>query len=138
MLLVPYITFEGNAEEALEFYGGILGSTEEINIMRYTDMQGMEIPEDYQHKILHAELTYPGGVLYLSDAFPGSKVSYNDSISFNIAPETEEELNQLFNAFLEGGEVLQPLDDTFWGAKFGSVKDKFGIHWSFNFTTTVD
>jgi len=102
--------------------------------MRYTDMQGMDIPDDYKNKILHAELYFSGGTLYLSDAFPGAKVNYTDSISFNIAPETEEELNRLYTAFLEGGTEIQALADTFWGAKFGSLNDKFGIHWSFNYT----
>lgn len=126
--------FEGNAEEALNFYENIFGKTKDSDIMRYTDMEGMEIPEDYNNKILHAEFFYPGGTLYLSDAFPGSKVSRNDSISFNIEPESEDELNQLYTALLDGGSETQPLADTFWGAKFGSLDDKFGIHWSFNYT----
>ena len=134
MIFVPYIMFEGNAEEALNFYGDILGKSKEPYIMRYTDMQGMEIPDDYKNKILHAELNFPGGTIYISDAFPGTTVTYNESIAFNIGPDTEEELNRLYNALLEDGTEVQPLADTFWGAKFGSINDKFGLHWSFNYT----
>ncbi len=133
MLFVPYIMFDGNAEEALNFYKDILGSTEEPYIMRYSEAEGMELPEGYGVKILHARLNFPGGLLYLSDAFPGQEVKYTDGISFNLGPDSEEELNRLFNAFAEGGKIIDPIADQFWGSKFGSLNDKFGIHWSFDY-----
>lgn len=133
MLFVPYIMFDGNAEEALEFYGKALGSAEPPYIMRYSDAQGMDLPDGYESKIMHAQLTFPGGTIYISDSFPGTEVSYNDSISFNIGPDSEEQLESLFAALLEGGKVIQPIEPMFWGSKFGSLNDKFGIHWSFDY-----
>ena len=132
MLFIPYIMFKGNAKEAMDFYANALGATSQ-NIMLYSDGQGMEIPDDYKDKIMHAELEFSGGIIYLSDAFPGTEVKYNDSISFNVGPDSEEELERLFAAFSDGGKIVQPLEESFWGAKFGSLDDRFGIHWSFNY-----
>lgn len=138
MLFVPYIMFEGNAEEALTFYSGILGSTKEPYIMRYSEAQGLELPEGYGEKIMHAQLNFPGGLIYLSDSFPGQEVNYTSGISFNIGPDSEEELNRLFNAFAEGGKIIDPIADQFWGSKFGSLDDKFGIHWSFDYAESKE
>ena len=135
MLLVPYVMFEGNAQEALDMYSEIFGATISPYLMKYSEAQGMEIPPGYEDKILHAQIDFSGNTLYLSDAFPGAKVTYNDSVSFNISPDSEEELESLFGAFVSAGAtVIQPLEDQFWGAKFGSLNDKFGVHWSFNYS----
>lgn len=133
MLFVPYIMFEGNATEALAFYAKVLGALKEPKVMRYSEGQGMEIPPGYEDKILHAELSFPGGIIYISDAFPGTPVSFTDSISFNLGPDSKEQLEELFEKLAEGGRVDQPLKEEFWGAVFGSLTDKFGIHWSLNY-----
>ncbi len=111
MLFVPYIMFDGNAAEALSFYSEILGAENPPQIMHYSDAEGMEIPPEYEDKILHAELSFPGGMMYISDAFPGSKVSYTDSISFNLGPDSEETLRALFDSLSEGGTIIQPLKE---------------------------
>ncbi len=134
MLFVPYIMFNGNASEALKFYAEIFQSDKDPNIMLYGDAKDMmELPPGYEDKILHTELSFPGGLIYMSDAFPGAEVNYTDAISFNLGAESKEELNRLFTALSDGGKVLQPLEEQFWGAIFGSVNDRYGIHWSFNY-----
>jgi len=133
MLFVPYIMFDGNAAEALSFYEKILGAQKPPEVMLYGDAEGMEIPPGYEDKVLHAELSFPGGMIYISDSFSGAEVSYTDSISFNLSPDSEEALKDLFEKLSEGGTVVQPLKEEFWGAIFGSLNDKFGIHWSLNY-----
>ncbi len=133
MFFVPYITFNGNASDAISFYSKVLGAQSNPNIMYYKEAQGMDIPSGYEDKILHSELNFPGGSLYISDAFPGSDVIYTDSISFTLEPDSKESLNTLFDLLSEGGTVIQPLKEEFWGAIFGSVKDKFGIYWGLNY-----
>ncbi len=90
MLFVPYIMFGGNASEALSFYEEIFGVNKPTEVMLYADAEGMEVPPGYEDKILHAELSFPGGLIYISDDFPGAEVSYTDSISFNLGPDSEE------------------------------------------------
>jgi len=137
MLFQPYIMFEGNAKEALDFYGKALGATEDPYIMPFTD--GPEdCPPGWEDKVMHAELKFPGGSLYLSDCFPGTEVHYTDAISFNLEPDSEEELLKVFSALSEGGDIVQALEKQFWGGIFGSLIDRYGIHWSFNYTIPRD
>ncbi len=133
MTLTPYLMFAGNAEEALEFYAKALGATEAPAIMRYSDAPGSDTPGDYGNKILHASLTFPGGTLYFSDALPTMEVRYSDSLSFNLGPDSEEQMEQLFADLSSGGIVVDPISVEFWGDKYGALKDKFGIHWSINY-----
>ncbi len=114
MLFVPYIMFEGKAAEAISFYGEVLGAQKEPVVMRYSEAQGMDVPPGYEDKILHAELSFPGGMIYISDAFPGVKVSYTENISFNLGPDSKESLYELFeklglSLFTMGKQEYSPL-----------------------------
>lgn len=132
MRIVPYLMFPGNCEEAFEFYKSILGG--EIYYMRYSEAQGMEVSEGYKNKVLHGALVFDGNSLYGSDGFEGAPVTKGDNCSVTIEPDSEDEIARIFNALKEGGEVKMDLQDTFWGAKFASLDDKYGIHWSLNYT----
>ena len=136
MKFIPYLSFEGNAEEALEFYAEIFNGTIS-RVMRWNEMPIDEttqpIPENYKNKILHSELTIGSNVIYLSDTFPGMKVAYGDSISININPQSEEELRLIFDKLSSGGEVEMPVGEMFWGSVFGSLTDKYGINWSLDY-----
>jgi len=136
MKFIPYLSFEGNAEEALEFYAEIFNGTIS-RVMRWNEMPIDEttqpIPENYKNKILHSELTIGSNVIYLSDTFPGMKVAYGDSISININPQSEEELRLIFDKLSSGGEVEMPVGEMFWDSVFGSLKDKYGINWSLDY-----
>jgi PhnB protein len=136
MKFIPYLSFNGNAEEALEFYAKTFNGT--INrIMRYSEIPNEEntpqIPEDYKNKVLHSELNIGNVIIYLSDTFPGMNVNYGNSISININPDNEEELRTIFTKLSSGGNVETPVDKMFWGSIFGSLTDKFGISWSLDY-----
>lgn len=133
MKFVPYLSFEGNAEEALNFYldafrGEIQG------IMRFSDMPVEEgapqIPEEYMNKVLHASLLIGDAILYLSDTFPGGTVTKGNNVEINIAPANEEELRRIFDKLAVGGTVIMPVAEMFWGSLFGSLTDKYGVGWS--------
>ena len=136
MKFIPYLSFEGNAEEALEFYAEIFNGTIS-RVMRWNEMPIDEttqpIPENYKNKILHSELTIGSNVIYLSDTFPGMKVAYGNSISININPQSEEELRLIFDKLSSGGEVEMPVGEMFWDSVFGSLTDKYGINWSLDY-----
>ena len=130
MKLNPYVNFQGNAEEALNFYAEALGWKIEV-VQRYGEAP-MPSDEDYKQKIMHGRLTSGVNVLMLSDVFKGQTVSNNGNVQLSIDVEPGEDIDGVFKRMGEGGTVTMPLEDAFWGARFGMLKDKFGINWMFN------
>ncbi len=131
MKLIPYVHFGGNAEEAINFYKEALG-VEEVKIQRYGETP-MPVDEDYKNKIIHARLIFDNdNILMISDVFKGQPVSTNGNVQLSVDIEKIENLEKVFNKMAEGGQITMPLVDQFWGAKFGMLKDKFGVGWMFN------
>jgi PhnB protein len=130
MKLNPYIHFAGNAEEALNFYAGVLGG-QVLDMQRYADAP-MPTDEDYKQKIMHARLLFNDNLIMISDVFKGEPVSTEGNIHMSVDIEEEGKIDDVFNKMAEGGAIMMPLEDTFWGARFGMLKDKFGVHWMFN------
>lgn len=130
MKLYPYLHFQGNAEEALNFYSKALNGTIS-SVNRYGDSP-MPSDEDYKQKIMHSRLTFDDNMIMVSDTLKGNTVSTNGNIQLSVEVENEGEIDSVFNNMAEGGTVTMPLQDTFWGARFGMLKDKFGVNWMFN------
>lgn len=128
----PYLTFNGNAEEAFNFYRSVFGG--ELTVQRFKDTpEGGKMPIDDQEKIMHVSLPIgQGNVLMASDAGCGDsmeKATIGTNFSISINAESKEEADKLFKALSDGGQLTMPMEDTFWGAYFGMLKDKFGIQW---------
>lgn len=132
MKFIPYLLFDGCAEEALNFYADALIGTVG-DIMRYKENPDGDTPVEYEDKVLHAELDVKGETLYFSDCFPGSEVKKGDQISINISIDTLEEIESVYNKLKVKGKIIMPLEDTFWGAKFASLIDQYDISWSLNY-----
>ena len=131
MKLNPYLHFEGNAEEVLNFYINALGGEVEM-LSRYKDSP-MPSDEDYKDKIMHARYVFgDGNILMISDSSKGDIVSTNGNIQLSVEIADPVEIENVFNKMAEGGTVTLPISEQFWGAKFGMLKDKFGISWMFN------
>ena len=130
MQLITYVNFAGNCEEALNFYKEAL-SGEILQISHMGDGQ-MEVPEHVKGKVMHARLKIGENVLYMSDTFDPSSIIQGNNVSLSLQPETIAQTEDLFNKLSAGGTVKMPLEDTFWGARFGMFTDKFGIHWMIN------
>jgi len=130
MQLITYVTFAGNCEEALNFYKDALNG-QVLQISRMGEGP-MEVPENVKGKIMHARLQIGENVLYMSDTFDPSSVVQGNNVSLSLQPESIDKTEDLFNKLSAGGTVKMPLQDTFWGARFGMFIDKFGIHWMLN------
>ena len=130
MQLITYVTFAGVCEEALNFYKEVLDG-EILQISHMGDGQ-MEVPEHVKGKVMHARLKVGENVLYMSDTFDPSSVVQGNNISLSLQPETIPQTEDLFTKLSAGGTIKMPLQDTFWGARFGMFIDKFGIHWMLN------
>lgn len=130
MIIKPYLTFFGNAEDAMHFYLDVFGA--ELTTLSRYEGSPMELPEGYENKILHAEIRVAEQSILLCDAMPGSDEIKQSRISLSIDYPQIMEMENLFKKLSEGGVIEMPLQDTFWGARFGMLTDKFGIGWMFN------
>jgi PhnB protein len=132
----PYLTFNGNCEEAFNFYKSVFGGDFDY-LGRFKDMPSENpIPEEQGEKIMHVTLKISDEtVLMGSDTSPefGQVSDFGNNISLSINASTEEDAERLFNNLSEGGRITMPLEKTFWGALFGMFTDKFGINWMVNY-----
>ena len=130
-----YLNFNGNTEEAFNFYKSVFGG-EFTTLQRLKDTpDGDKIPAKEKEKIMHVALPIGGNVLMGTDvpeSMPPVKFGTNSSISIDAA--SEEEARNLFNGLSAGGKVEMPLEKMFWGAYFGFFIDKFGVQWMVNYS----
>jgi PhnB protein len=130
MPLEPYLFFNGNCEEAIEFYKKALGAKVEM-LMRYKDSPeppppGM-IPPGFENKVMHVSCRIGDSVLMASD--DGTGTSKFGGFSLSLSVPDAASADQAFNALAEGGNVQMPLDKTFWSPRFGMLTDRFGVGW---------
>jgi len=135
-----YLTFNGNCEEAFNFYKSVFGGEFEF-IGRFKDMpDNPEFPvaETDVEKIMHITLPIGNSVLMGSDTggewAKGFKQGNNFSVSINT--DTKEEADRLFNELSQNGSVIMPMEKTFWDSYFGMFTDQFGIQWMVSFDAT--
>jgi PhnB protein len=126
----PYLNFDGNTREAMEFYARVLGG--QLEIQSFGDV-GMADKPELKDQTMHAFLKTGDIVIMASDSMPGMELVAGNNVWININCESDEEIERLFKAMGEGGKVVMPLADQFWGAKFGMLNDRYGMHWMFNF-----
>ena len=135
-LINPHINFNGNAEEAFNFYKSVIGG-EFAKIMRFKDLASTEfqVSENEANKIMHIALPIGQNILMGNDV-PESMgpVNENENRSkISISAESREEANKLFSGLSSGGNIEVPIDDSPWGSYFGMFRDKFGIEWMVDF-----
>lgn len=128
--LHAYLNFDGNCREAMKFYEKCLGG--ELQLMPFSEMQG-DYPREAKDRIMHAKLSQGPHVLMASDTMPGMPFQQGSNFSICIQCESADEIERYFKALSQSGAVSMPLQDTFWGARFGMLKDQFGIHWMLNY-----
>jgi PhnB protein len=136
-LINPHINFNGNAEEAFNFYKSVFGGAF-AKIVRFKDLSNTEhsIAENEANKIMHIALPTGNNTLMGNDVpeFMG-RVNENENRSkISITAKSREEADKLFNGLSAGGEIEMPIDDSPWGSYFGMFRDKYGIEWMVDFT----
>jgi len=135
-LINPHINFNGNAEEAFNFYKSVFGG-EFAKIMRLKDLASPEFPVagNDANKIMHIALPIGKNILMGNDV-PESmgRTNENENRSkISISAESREEADRLFHGLSAGGQVEMPIADSPWGSYFGMFRDKFGIEWMVDF-----
>ncbi len=137
----PYLNFDGKAEAAFNFYKSVFGGDFMGPVHKMGDMPGGEnMPADEKNRVMHVSLPIndKGDVLMGSDIVPsmGHKLDEGNNVQISLHPDSREEADRLFKGLSAGGTVEMEMQDTFWGAYFGSLSDKFGIKWMVNFQHT--
>ncbi len=117
----------------MTFYQGIFGG--ELQIMRFSDMGGMDMPAEQQSMVMHSALTNAERAINLfgSDGVMAEgEITYGDEVSISLSGDEMDVLTGYYNGLVEGGTITQPLMQAPWGDHFGQLTDKFGIKWMVN------
>ena len=135
-LINPHINFNGNAEEAFNFYKSVFGG-EFALIIRFKDMSSDEFPitEKEANKIMHIALPIGKNVLMANDV-PESmgRVNENENRSkISVSAESREEADKIYKGLSAGGAIEMPIGDSPWGSYFAMLRDKYGIEWMVDF-----
>ena len=132
----PHINFNGNAEEAFNFYKSVFGG-EFARIMRFKDLASAEFPvADHEaNKIMHIALPIGNSILMANDVpeILGRTNENENRSKIVISAESKEEADKLFNGLSAGGQIEMPISDSPWGSYFGMFRDKYGIEWMVDF-----
>lgn len=124
--LSPYLAFNGNCNEAMNFYKTVFGG--KLEIKTFADMPG-ETSEKEKNKVMHARLLFNDMEIMASDSMRGQEAVNGTSVALSLEYEDLKEAERIFKELSEEGKVLMPFEKAFWGAKFGMFTDKFGFQW---------
>jgi PhnB protein len=129
--LNPYLSFNGNAREAMEFYQSVFGG--DLDVSTFADAGGMGVPDDEQSKVMHAMLDVPG-VLTLMGSDSPSHMGYQApaGTSISLSGDDDATLRGWWDGLTADGKVTVPLEVAPWGDAFGMATDKYGIDWMVN------
>lgn len=131
MKINPYLTFNGNCEEAFNLYARCLRG--ELTVQRFGETPGCEdLPVSHRDKVMHARLTAGDQVLMASDNHPAFPYEGVKGCSVALSVDEAEEADRIFNELAEGGAVTMPMQETFWAQRFGMLTDRFGVPWMIN------
>jgi PhnB protein len=129
--LNPYISFDGNAKDAMRFYKTVFGGTLVINTFGEFGMKDAA----FAKKVMHAMLEGDNGfTLMASDLGPGMSHNPGDNITISLSGDDRDLLRGYWKKLTRTGEVTMPLEKQMWGDEFGQCRDKFGIAWMVNIT----
>lgn len=134
-----YLNFQGNTEEAFNFYKSVFNTEFVAPIMYNKDIPAdpdmPPFPENEKNSVMHVCISILGGTQLMGTDMlesMGHKLKIGNNTSINLEPDTREETERLFKALSEGGSDIMPMQDMFWGAYWGCCLDRFGIRWMFN------
>jgi PhnB protein len=132
-----YLNFPGSSEEAFSFYRSIFGG-EFLSFQRFRETpEAPTLPESEKDKLMHISLPIgKNSLLMATDAVGvhGEQLKVGNNFHLSVEAESKEEADRILAALSKGGKVSMPLQDTFWGAYFGMLVDRFDIQWMVSYT----
>jgi PhnB protein len=127
-----YINFDGNCREAMTFYKDCLGGELNMQTVEGSPIEA-QCPPEMKQQILHASLTKDDLVIMGSDMQEPGGFTKGNNIALSLSCSSEEEIKTFFSKLSEGGKISHNLMQSFWGATFGVLTDKYGIRWMLNY-----
>jgi len=123
--LNPYVNFDGNTREAMEFYKDVFGGDLHVNTFGEYGMQGADAD-----KIMHSQLETPSGfTLMAADTPAGMQHTSGDTITISLSGDDGDELRGYWEKLSAGGQVTMPFEKQMWGDEFGMCVDRYGVPW---------
>ena len=131
MSLNTYLTFDGDCREAFDFYKSVFGGDFTVYMTFADGPPDMDIKEADKERIMHVSLPVGSSTLMGSDTAEGfgGPVIVGTNFSVSIQSESKAHGDELFGKLSDGGEVGMPMQNTCWGAYFGTCRDRFGVNW---------
>lgn len=129
-----YLNFPGTTEEAFKLYKSVLGG-DFLVVQKFKDTpEGARLSDKDKEAIMHISLPVGNNVLMGTDALDsmGKSLTIGNNFSISLEAESKMEAERIFEGLSKGGKETMPLQDTFWGAYFGMLTDKYGIQWMIN------
>ena len=127
----PYLVLDGGGQEAVQLYKEALDAKVEV-MQTFGDMPEnpeYPIPAEAKERVAHAHLKIGNTELMISDTFPGKGHAIGSQVTIAVRISNAEKAKEVFEKLQEGGEVIMPLQETFWSPAYGQLKDKFSIEW---------
>lgn len=136
--VTPFLNFDGNAQDAMREYERVLGAKTE-SLLRFGEItrlpSGMPCPAEDTERVAHAVLRFGQQAVMVSDVPSSMQAPKESNAGILLDFQDAEEMARCFDGLAASGQVVMPVQDTFWGAKFGILVDAFGIRWLFNCLT---
>ena len=131
MNFTPYLSFNGRCDEAIAFYTRALGAKVQM-LMRFSDSPEPPppdcVPPGFENKVMHAELRVGEARLMCTDGPTGQEPGFRN-VSIAVELPDESQVRRMFDALVDGGQVMMPPGRTFWSPCFGMLTDRFGLGW---------
>lgn len=131
--LNAYLNFNGQCREAMTFYRDCLGGDLTLQKVSESPMAA-QMPSEAGANILHSSLTRNGTLLIMGSDMMGSQVKPGNTVALCLHCSSDGEINDFFTKLSAGGQVKMPLHQSFWGATYGELTDKYGMIWMFNYS----
>ncbi|MCC5918030.1 MAG: VOC family protein [Cryomorphaceae bacterium] len=124
----PYLHFDNNCKEAMQFYQTIFGG--DLEIMPISESPAKEeFPAEIHNQILHSSLKNGEFAIMASDMCGQGDLSQGNGVQLSLNCSSEKEIHAIYKSLSEGGTIVQDLGEVFWGGLFAMVIDKFGVRW---------
>lgn len=130
--IVPYLNFDGNGTEALQFYCKALDGKILFQQSMGDSPMGANTPDEHKNRLMHASFQCDAGSFMASDGPPGRPVKKGNDVTLSLHFDSLEKLEKAFNGLAEGGTVMMAPQETFWAHRFGMLTDKYGFNWMVN------
>lgn len=132
--LIPYLTFDGNCREAMQFYERVLGGKLLVVMTNGESPVAAEVPAGNADRVMHAAVQCDGFSIYGGDALVNAGMPFGGMKGFNLTLSYDKvaDAQRVFGDLAEGGKVTMPLGETFWAEQFGMLVDRYGTPWIIN------